>query len=129
MSDLSTSSTLDGSDADGPESRIKSLSGPERETTVVTSDDDPNVMIWTAQRPYITRLRKAQDATEVRSGFIGTSEWAEFVIPRERWNPVSGIKRRVNMTEEKRAALADRLNKMRERQGGSDPVIPEGDDE
>lgn len=128
MSEPSISPALDGSDAEGPESRIKSLSGPERETTVVTSDDDPNVMIWTAQRPYITRLRKAEDATEVRSGFIGTSEWAEFVIPRERWNPVSGIKRRVNMTDEKRAALADRLNKMRERQSRADD-IPEGDDE
>lgn len=106
---------------ESPESRITSLSAPERETTITTSDADDTVRIWSAQRPYITRLRKSPEATEVRSGFIGTSEWAEFTIPRERWNPVSGIKRRVVLSEEQRAALADRLAASRAGRTGDDP--------
>jgi hypothetical protein len=36
------------------------------------------VRIWTAQRTYITALRHSGKFTETRSGFYGTTEWAEL---------------------------------------------------
>jgi hypothetical protein len=45
------------------------------------------VRIWTAQRTYITALRHSGRFTETRSGFYGTTEWAEFTIPRDQWSP------------------------------------------
>lgn len=85
----------------------------ERETIVNASDGDDEVRIWTAQRRYITKLRNHPRATEVKGGFYGTSEWAEFTIPASQWNPVSGIKRQSTMSEEQRAAAGERLRAMR----------------
>lgn len=90
-------------------SEIKNLNAEERETTVTMSDADEHVRIWSAQRRVISRLRKNPKATEVRSGHIGTSAWAEFTIPAADYNPATGIKRNVNMSDERRAALAERL--------------------
>ena len=42
------------------------------------------VRSWTAQRTYITALRHSGKFTETRSGFYGTTEWAEFTIPRDQ---------------------------------------------
>ena len=86
---------------------------PERETTIRTSDDDELVYIWTAQRKYITRLRKDAAFTEVGAGFYGDSEWAEFTIPVDRWSPV-GVKRTRNMTSKARNEAAARLATLRE---------------
>ena len=98
-----------------PESnRITNLNAFERETVVNASDGDEAVRIWTAQRRYITRLRRHPGVTEVASGMHGSTPWAEFTIPAKLWNPVSGIKaRRKQMTEEQRAAAAQRLAKAR----------------
>ena len=90
-------------------SDIANLTAPERETTVATTDDDPEVRIWTAQRRHITRLRKHPAFTEVRQGWHGTMEWAEFTIPADKWNPASGAKRTRNMTDEQKQAAATRL--------------------
>jgi hypothetical protein len=95
-------------------SKITSLNPYERETVVNASDGDAVVRIWTAQRKFITRLRKHPAVTEVQSGFHGSTAWAEFTIPAELWNPVSGIKRaRQPMSEERRAALALHLRNLR----------------
>lgn len=96
-----------------PETGISHLTAPERETTINASDDDGVVRIWTAQRRYITRLRKNPAFTETRSGRFGSTEWAEFTIPAENWNPASGAKRRVSLTDEQRQAAADRLRAAR----------------
>ena len=45
------------------------------------------MQIWTAQRTYVTALRHSGKFTETRSGFYGTTEWAEFTIPRDQWSP------------------------------------------
>ena len=91
-----------------------SLTPAERETTVTITDADDTVRIWTAQRRYLGRLRRHPSYTEVRSGFHGGSEWAEFTIPASDWNPATGAKRKVTMTDEQRAANAARLAAMRE---------------
>ena len=94
-----------------------SRTAAERETTVSVTDADTHVHIWTARRKDITRLRKHSGATEMRSGFDGTTEWAEFTIPADRWNPATGIRRQGRkLTPEQRAAAAARLAKARANQ-------------
>lgn len=97
-----------------PAEGIKHLTAPERETVVNADDDASTVRIWTAQRRYITRLRRNSAFTETATGFHGSTEWAEFTIPAADWNPASGAKRRVNLTDEQRQAAADRLRAARE---------------
>ena len=90
-----------------------SLTPYERETTVNASDGDQVVRIWTAQRKHITRMRRHDSFTETATGYHGGTEWAEFTIPASDWNPASGAKRKRNLTDEQRQALADRLAKSR----------------
>jgi hypothetical protein len=94
-------------------SPITNLTAPERETTVTVCDDSDHVLIWTAIRKHITRLRKSPAFTEVRTGYYGSTEWAEFTIPADQWNPATGAKRRSSLTPEQRAAAADRLRAAR----------------
>ena len=56
--------------------------------------------IWTAQRTYITALRHSGKFTETRSGFYGTTEWAEFTIPATSGARATGAKRVSNMSDE-----------------------------
>lgn len=91
-----------------------SLTAAERETTVTTTDADDTVRIWTAQRRHIGRMRRHDAFTEVKTGTIGGSEWAEFTIPADQWNPASGAKRKSNLTDEQRQASAARLAAARE---------------
>lgn len=93
-----------------------SLTPYERETTVNASDGDGVVRIWTAQRKHITRMRRHGSFAETATGYHGGTEWAEFTIPASDWNPASGAKRKRNLTDEQRQALADRLAKAREAQ-------------
>lgn len=89
-----------------------SLSAAERETTVTANDEDGLVRIWSAQRKHITKMRRNPQFTEVKSGFYGTSEWAEFTVPADRWSPV-GVKRLVSLTEQQRNDRRDRLQAAR----------------
>lgn len=91
-----------------------SLTAAERETTVVTSDGDSTVRIWTAQRKFITRLRKHDKVEEIDTGEHEGTEWVLFEIPADQWNPVSGIKRTMNLTDEQRKERAERLAAARE---------------
>lgn len=85
---------------------MRNLEPEERETVVNTTDADTEVRIWTAQRVYITKLRRHPRVTELRSGFHGSTEWAEFTVPRDQWNPVTGVKRGHAGTDaQKRASL------------------------
>lgn len=92
--------------------KVQSLSANERETTVTACDADGQVRIWSAQRPFITRMRKDPLFTEVACGHCGTTEWAEFTIPADRWSPL-GVKRTRSMTSEQRQEAAARLAQAR----------------
>jgi hypothetical protein len=81
----------------------------ERETVINTTDADDLVRVWTCQARYLGRLRRQPSFTEVKSGRYGSTEWAEFTIQASEWNPASGAKRRVTLTEEQRQARAARL--------------------
>lgn len=87
------------------------LTSEERETVVTVTDSSDVVNIWTCRRKDITRLRKHDSYTQIRSGFHGSTEWAEFTIPADSWNPATGAKRKRVLTEEQRTELADRFNK------------------
>ncbi|MBD3778498.1 MAG: hypothetical protein IE923_04435 [Micrococcales bacterium] len=86
-----------------------SLHASERETTVTATDADDTVRIWTAQRRYIGRLRRHPAFTEVGTGVHDGSEWAEFTIPADQWNPATGAKRKSTLTDEQKRAAAQRL--------------------
>ena len=45
-----------------------SLTAPERETIVTMNDEDELAEIWTAQRPWITKIRKNPSATLLEDG-------------------------------------------------------------
>ena len=86
----------------------------ERETTVTMTDADTHALVWTAQRTILTALRRkvAEGRCEqTRTGFDGTTEWAEFRISRDVWNPVTGFKRRLRLSEQGRAELSERARR------------------
>jgi hypothetical protein len=60
-----------------------SLSAPERETIITLNDEDDTAEIWTAQRPWITKLKKNPAATLLEEGKHDGSAWARFEVPRE----------------------------------------------
>lgn len=64
---------------------MENFTAPERETLIQLDDDSELARIWTAQRPVITKLRKHPGFTEVASGSYGSSPWAEFTAPADRF--------------------------------------------
>lgn len=93
------------------------LTAPERETTVISTDGDDLVTVETAQRRYLTRLRKNARFLEVAQGEFEGSEWARFTIPASEWNPATGAKRKRSLTDEQRGELRDRLANARTHRG------------
>ena len=85
----------------------------ERETTINASDADDKVRIWTAQKRYITAMRRNSAFVEVETGFYGSTEFSIFEVEAGRWSPV-GVKRRQNLTTAQRQARANRLRAARE---------------
>ena len=83
---------------------MENFTGPERETVVRWDDESPVVHIWTAQRAVITKLSRNPSFTLESSGTYGSSPWAEFTIPTEKWT--FGSKRATS--PETRAKLRER---------------------
>ena len=94
----------------------KSTPAYERETTIISNDEDDVIVIWTMQRRFISRMRKHPAFRETGSGYHGTSEWVEFQVPSRDWNPASGGKRKRDLTPEQRQAMADRLAQSRRKE-------------
>lgn len=89
----------------------QTLTPDERETTLTMSDGDNLVRINTAQRTVITRLRRKPEIfTETASGHFGSTEWAEFTCPKDRFNLGAAARPKREMTDEQREAIAARLN-------------------
>ncbi len=75
----------------------------ERETIIRMSDGDDLVTIWSAQRTVLTALRKKPEQfIEKSSGFDGSTEYAEFEIPKKKFNLAKAAKVTVNLTPEQR---------------------------
>jgi hypothetical protein len=60
-----------------------SLTAPERETIITFNDEDDTAEVWTAQRPWITKLKKNPAAILVEEGKHEGSAWARFTLPKE----------------------------------------------
>jgi hypothetical protein len=90
-----------------------SLTAPERETIIVFNDEDDTATIWTAQRPWITKLRKNPAAKLIEEGNHDGSVWAEFELPKELVSFRSARVKR-ELTAEQRAELGERLRRGRE---------------
>ena len=86
----------------------------ERETVITVNDEDKLVHIWTAQRPVINRMQKHPSFTLLKAGTYEGSPWAEFTIPADQWNPVTGVKRKLNLTAEQKAVRAERMSRVRQ---------------
>ena len=77
--------------------KITGLAAHERETVITLNDGDDLVRISTARPTDITAMRKKPHRfTEVASGFHGSTQWAEFTIPKSDWRVASGAKRQVS---------------------------------
>lgn len=98
---------------------VSSLTAPERETIVNASDADDLVRVWTAQRRYITKMRKSPLFTEAATGFHGKTEWAEFTIPADRWSP-TGIRHSRAISTAQKSEAAARMSDIQRRASGQD---------
>lgn len=81
-----------------------SLTAPERETIIRWDDESEVVSIWTAQRTLVTRLGKDARFTRVAGGLYGSTPWAEYTIPVDRFT--FGAKR--VLSEATKLAMAER---------------------
>jgi hypothetical protein len=88
------------------------LTAPERETVITFSDDWDTAHIYTAQRRVITRLKKNPAANLIEEGSFEGSPWARFEIASSLVSFRSTRVRR-ELTEEQRAAAADRMRRVR----------------
>jgi hypothetical protein len=97
---------------------VWSLTAAERETTVTTTDADDLVIIESTRPRHISAMRRNPRFTEIESGRWGATEWARFSIPDDMWNPATGAKRRITMTDEQKRANTERLRAARARRSG-----------
>jgi hypothetical protein len=59
-----------------------SLTAAERETVIVLNDEEDVAHVYTAQRPWITKLKKNPSAVLVEEGTHDGSVWARFDLPK-----------------------------------------------
>ena len=90
---------------------ITSLTADERETTLTVADGGDFVRIDTTRRKDITALRKRANVVEVESGFHGTTEWAQFLVPAHLYDVSRGVKTPRTLSDEQRAVLAERARR------------------
>lgn len=89
--------------------------GDERETSIVMSDANPVVLLWSAQRKYVNRVLADNRWTVLDSGVNEEGQpWVSASIPADKYSPLTGVKRASNLTPEQKAASAERLRRIRE---------------
>ena len=122
----------------GAETTLSAVPEAERETIIVIPGDRSEVSVWTNIPKHVRAFRKravpsttdnpASSTTpttttyaepvpkvrELRSGFHGATEWADFRIDERDYNPAQAVKRNSNLSPEQRAAAAERLRASRE---------------
>ena len=96
--------------------------------TVVTIDREDNVAhIYSNNPAHVRRMLKDDRLTVVDTGEDEISGlWGNFRSEPGDWNPVTGLKRKRNLSDEQRQAMADRLRTRRE--AGEDLDDEEDDD-
>ena len=87
----------------------------ESETTVSGIQADRCYYIGTNRQKHISRLAKEAEAG--RAELLTTEgEWVQYRVSEKHFDPLTGFKRQVNMTDEQRKASAERLAKARANQ-------------
>ena len=85
----------------------------ESETTVSGIQADRCYYIGSNRQKHITRLNREVEAG--RAELLTTEgEWAQYKISEKHFDPLTGFKRQVNMSDEQRQAAAERLAKARD---------------
>ena len=91
--------TTDNHPADNPAPSTTTANNP------TTTTDHPAVTTYAEPVPKVR---------ELRSGFHGATEWADFRIAERDYSPERGVKRNSNLSPEQRAAAGERLRANRE---------------
>ena len=123
----------------GAETTLSAVPEAERETIIVIPGDRSEVSVWTNIPKHVRAFRKraAPSTTdnptitdhpavttyaepvpkvrELRSGFHGATEWADFRIAERDYSPERGGKRNSNLSPEQRAAAGERLRANKKR--------------
>lgn len=87
----------------------ESLTAPEREIVITTTDNDDYWFISTGNRPFIRRILKDDRFTVLSANFQPDSDepnYLQATIASKDFTAWSGLKRRVS--EEQRAVMAER---------------------
>ena len=79
--------------------------------STATTPDNPTTTNNPAETTYAEPVPKVR---ELRSGFHGATEWADFRIAERDYNPAQAVKRNSNLSPEQRAAAGERLRASRE---------------
>jgi hypothetical protein len=77
----------------------------EQETTVTYVRSDDLVRIYTANPKHLRKLRADDRATITRD--FGDS--AEFTVPAASFDPLTGFKRKIVLSDEEKARRAERM--------------------
>ena len=88
----------------------------KRATSPTTNNPAPSTTTntpttTTAPTTYAEPVPKVR---ELRSGFHGATEWADFRIAERDYSPERGVRRNSNLSPEQRAAAGERLRASRE---------------
>ena len=123
----------------GAETTLSAVPEAERETIIVIPGDRSEVSVWTNIPKHVRAFRKravpsttdnptitdhpavttyaepVPKVRELRSGFHGATEWADFRIAERDYSPERGVKRNSNLSPEQRAAAGERLRANKKR--------------
>lgn len=89
-----------------------SISRDEQETTISYNVADEKVQIYSCVPKHVRKMLKDDRYTLVEQGEFEGTLWGKFTIPTNEWNPVTGAKRRSNLSAEQREALANRMRNL-----------------
>lgn len=87
------------------------LTKPERETVITLNDQDGHMTVWTAQRPWIRKLKANPHATLIEEGMCGSSPYAYFHVPAGLLTIRAS---RRSVSAEAKAAAAERMRRYHE---------------
>jgi hypothetical protein len=111
--ELASSLRLNRSAYPHEEGLTVSLTASERETIITLNDEDETAQVYTAQRPWITKLKRNPSAILLEEGSHDGSAWARFELPKGLVS-LRSTKVKRELTEEQREALRERMAHARE---------------
>lgn len=97
----------------------------EQETTVTKIRADDFVYLFSNDPKHVRRLRAEERAEEIEGG----EDWGRFKVAASDFDPLTGFRRRVNLSDEQKDAARIRLARAREASSSATPATadPEAD--